>query len=516
MAMPEHLRALIVIIGLSVPLLWFAPNPVCQTAITQADFKLRSNLWLFITVIAFIAHSFWAYVFISAMVLAIFGARDSNRLALFLFLLFVVPPFSAQLPGFSGINYLIDVNHPRILSLTILLPAYLSMIRDAKILPFGRTLADKSLLGYLVLQLVLQGLLDTTTNTMRSAIYAFIDVFLPYYVASRILRDIQACRDVLMSFVIAALVMTPMAAFEYAKGWLLYSSLPGVLGIRWGFGGYLMRADSLRAVVSTGHALVLGYVMMVALALFGGIRHCVNNATVRRLALLALLIGLLAPVSRGPWVGALTVLAVFLLTAPEKMSTTLKVFVVVLPIIMGVLMSPFAGKIVGLLPFIGTVDEFNVTYRQRLFEVSIGVILMNPFFGSFDAYAAPSMQELIQGEGIIDMVNSYLGIALAYGLVGLALFCAIFASAAWKVWRSLRVLKPGEELHTIGRALLAALAGIVITISTVSGISVIPTIYWVVAGLCISYAQLVEVPRDALAPSRATKQWFRQSQGSHR
>jgi O-antigen ligase len=100
------------------------------------------------------------------------------------------------------------------------------------------------------------------------------------------------------------------------------------------------------------------------------------------------------------------------------------------------------------------------------------------------------MQEMIQGEGIIDMVNSYLSIAMSFGFVGLTMFSAVFLSAAWGLFRGMRTAAPGSELHDLGRALLATMVGALVTIATVSSILIIPTVYWLIAGLCVGYANL--------------------------
>jgi O-antigen ligase len=129
----------------------------------------------------------------------------------------------------------------------------------------------------------------------------------------------------------------------------------------------------------------------------------------------------------------------------------------------------------------------------------------NPVFGSFDFWSAPQMQEMIQGEGIIDMVNSYLGIALSYGLVGFTMFSAVFLCAAWGTVKGMRATEPGTELHDLGRALLAALVGALVTIATVSSILVVPTIYWLIAGLCVGYGSLaVRLQREWAPPMPVT------------
>ena len=91
-------------------------------------------------------------------------------------------------------------------------------------------MADRCLFGYLALQLLLQMSVASFTGIARYAIYSVTDVFLPYYVASRGLRDLRAFRDVVMTLVLAVVVMAPVAVFEYFRHWLLYSGLSASMG----------------------------------------------------------------------------------------------------------------------------------------------------------------------------------------------------------------------------------------------------------------------------------------------
>ncbi|PTT97592.1 ligase, partial [Pseudomonas sp. HMWF031] len=98
---------------------------------------------------------------------------------------------------------------------------------------------------------------------------------------------------------------------------------------------------------------------------------------------------------------------------------------------------------------------------------------------------------LIQGQGIIDIVNTYIGVALSVGLIGLALFVMFFVCVLHGIRKGMRSFPNKEnEARRLGRALLATLAGILITIVTVSSITVIPVVYWSVAGLGVAYAQM--------------------------
>ena len=94
------------------------------------------------------------------------------------------------------------------------------------------------------------------------------------------------------------------------------------------------------------------------------------------------------------------------------------------------LASPAGRTIIDYLPFVGTVDAGTVTYRERLFDISIEVIKQNPVLGAADVMQLPVMQQLRQGAGIIDIVNTYLLVALVTGLVGLSLFAGFFIAVA--------------------------------------------------------------------------------------
>src|SRR5687768_5411130 len=166
--------------------------------------------------------------------------------------------------------------------------------------------------------------------------------------------------------------------------------------------------------------------------------------------------------------------------------------------------SPTGQRVIDYLPFVGSIDAENVTYRQRIVEVSMEVLAQNPLFGAYDFLQLPLMQQLRQGQGIIDIVNTYLGVALESGIAGLALFCAFFIAVAAATLRGMRRIQDrGHELHALGRALLATLLGILVIISTTSSISVVPVIYWCFAGIGVAYARLLRVELAERAPRAA-------------
>lgn len=503
--MPEHLKALIVILALSSVVFALARTPVCASGTDPADFSRRRNLWLVITTAAFLAHSFWVYIVAVAVIVLLAVQREPNKLAMYYVLLFAVPAIPAQITGLGVIQHFFTIDYLRLLALVILLPAYLLLRKRPDTEAFGSTLPDKLLAGYLILQILLMVSVSTFTNMLRIGVfYSFIDIFLPYYVASRGLRNLQGFRDALTGFVLAALLLSVIGAFEFTRHWLLYASLDAVLGASWDLGEYLARGpegSDLRAQGTAGQPIPYGYIMAVATGFLLYLRCHAVKSTAWNLGLLCLAIGLFTSLSRGPWVGATAIVIVFIAAGPAPVKGFFRLGLLGLLIIPLLLSTGSGDKIIKLLPFIGTGAGDTVTYRERLAEISIQVIKENPFFGAFDYFYSPAMQELRQGQGIIDVVNTYISVGLGNGLVGLSLFAGFFIAVAFGIFRGMRRLADrNDELYALGRGLLATLIGIMVTIATVSSITVIPVIYWSVAGLGVAFARMLA---GAKAPAAA-------------
>jgi len=496
--MPEHLKALVVLLALAVVVYFFLKAPVCALGVTGADFNRRRNLWFGITLAAFLSHNFWVFVVVASAILIFALPRESNRLALMFSLLFAVPMFSQEVSGFGLITHFFALDYGRLLALAVLLPTFFGVIAQSDNERFGRNLPDKLLAGYMVLQLVLMLKASTFTNSLRVGVfYQFIDVFLPYYVASRTLKTLADFHHAAIAFVAAALLLAAIGFFEFARSWLLYSSLQAAIGVDWGLlGKYLNRGDSgiLRAMASTGHSIALGYVMATAIGLFLCIKKPVAKTLPWYFGLSGLVLGLIFPLARGPWIGATALLFVYVFAGPNPGKIFLKVGLIGLVVAPLLLLSPFGGKIISYLPFVGDIDEHSISYRTSLLDISIQVILQNPYFGAFNYIYSPEMQALKQGQGIIDIVNTYLGIALASGLVGLSLFSGFFITVVIGIAGSMRRIRDKEDdSHILGRSLLATLIGILVIIFTVSNISVVPMIYWSIAGVGVAFKRFIAV-----------------------
>jgi hypothetical protein len=243
--LPEHLRALVYLLFLTAAVFALARAPATDVAVDAADFKRRRNLWFALTLVAFLSGDFWVYVFLTAVILLTVTRTEQNPVALFLSLLFVLPPMGLPIPAFGILNYLFTMNHVRLLCLTLLLPAFFYLVTRRDRLRFGSIWPDRLLLAYLAISFCVAMYATTFTNVLRHSLFlSFLEVFLPYYVTSRGLRDIKSLRDTSMTFVVTALVLAAIALFEMFRGWLLYVAVRGALGVPWDFGNYFDRAGT--------------------------------------------------------------------------------------------------------------------------------------------------------------------------------------------------------------------------------------------------------------------------------
>lgn len=499
--MPEHLRALVVILLLAGVVFVLAKSPITALANSPQDFARRRNLWFALTLSAFLAHNFWIFAIVASVALIVATRAEPNRFALYMGVMLALPRLAASIPGLGIVNDLFVVEPLRLLSLFVLLPTYLSLRKQPDVVPFGRLLCDKLLLGYLLLDLLLSLPYRTFTAVVRESVfYAFTDTFLIYYVASRSLKTLKDYRDALGAFVVGAMVFSAIVAVEFLRGWLLYSAVDEALGVPGGSTFYLRRSGRLRAEGSAGQAIITGYVCAIAIGLYFYVRTLVPNATMRLLGMLVLVAGIIGALSRAPWLGVGLIMVLFMLLGPAPLANIGKLALAVLALI-PVLLSTEPGRVIlDHLPWIGTVDARNVDGREHLMSVAMNVILQNPLFGRFDFYVVPAIQDLRGGDGIIDLVNTYVIIALQGGLVSVALFAGTVVVAMLGVGASLfKISDKTEERHVLGRALLCTLFAVLFIIATVSPIFFVYPLLWALTGMAVGYARLVATGNEARA-----------------
>jgi hypothetical protein len=506
--MPEYLRSLTVVILIATAVFALLQRSF-SPLMPPGAFQRRRNAYLALTVCAFLAPGFWFYAIAAAVVVLLARTREENIPALFFAILFAVPPAAQAIPGMGLVNFLLSLDHPRLLALLLLFPAALVLSRRSQ--QSSVVWPDRLFVGYILLQGTLAfARSNSLTNGLRELVYFAIDVCLPYYVMSRSFSNIGQIKDAFAAFCVAGILLAATGIFESLKHWLLFRSLLDRWATDFSMGNYLLREGLIRALATTGQPIVLGFVLTPALICFLALRPHLTPGVQRNLGGALLVGGLLATVSRGPWVAAVISALAFWAAAN---SSRMRVAVGLAALISVVAL--FDTQI-PILPSLTSVDQFTVDYRTELFSKSIEVISEHPWFGSEffrDRLAAKGM---LQGEGIVDVVNTYLGIALASGAVGLGFFLTLLAAVLLGTWNSRRrAPRSGKEQgpaggslkhlsqprpharqslfspSLAGRTLFSAFVGMVVCLASASSISVIPWLFWAWMGTAVAYMRIV-------------------------
>lgn len=474
--MPENIRALAYVLILAVPALHLAKQ-LAVPAIGKAEFRLWRNLWFVTTCLTFTVPSFLAFALLLALVVFFASRRTEEPWFIYIVLMFAAPCVAIGV-GIPGVfNRIMDLSYPRLLALLLLLPAAVSLYN----VPGNRILrgADWPLLGFWLLQSVLALRHGDIPSILRVVPGYALDILLPYFVFSRVIRKKEDFNKAVLALVVAAMPLAAVGLFEMWRDWRIYY----VVVQEWDMvltTPYLFRDGLLRAAGTSIEPIAFGFMCMAAAASVFALPARPLRRWWQWLALALLIAGLYASVSRGPWLGFALAVFVMLLTNPPRLARLLIPGAAGLVVALQVLPAALVQRFINLLPFVGAADQGSETYRELLFEKSLLVIDRNLLFGSKDFIAAPELQSLIQGQGIIDVVNTYLQVTLEFGLVGLSLFVCIFAMLGVQ----LAALWASDQRGGIHYQAIAGMyVAILFTIATTSSVTIIPVLYWLFAGL---------------------------------
>ena len=204
--------------------------------------------------------------------------------------------------------------------------------------------------------------------------------------------------------------------------------------------------------------------------------------------------GLLSTFSRGPWLAAVVIYFAYAALDPRGISRVFKAAAVFLLLGAALLASPIGDKISGMIPFMGgTVDTDTLNYRERLLDRSWELIKERPILG--DQLALSKMEDLRQGQGIIDVVNAYVGVTLFYGFTGLAVFLTFILTPLARAYRkSRRIRKTDLDSAFLGTSLAAAIVAMLLLLADSSLGTAPEHLFYIVIGLA---APMRRLPRRA-------------------
>ncbi|MEQ1559987.1 MAG: O-antigen ligase family protein [Methyloglobulus sp.] len=486
--MSELIYTFVIVLVLSGLIFWLTKKALPEF-LTKQEFNRWRLVWFVIVIAAYLSRSLWLLNgVIAATCILLIPRKPSDRVIYYLVLLCTLPTLKVDIPGFGGMRFIFTLTYPRMMTLMLLLGL---AIKANKPKLFSLK-SDKYVVLFLALISYMTFRDNTFTNSIRGILVDLIDIFVPYFVLSRYLDTKAQLDKAFLAIMIGLAPLSLIGCLESLRHWHIFDALNiSLTGSR--ITGYDIREGSLRAATIFKSPIVLGYVMVIGLGLLTYLNPMIKNRRIFALAVFAFAACLLSTMSRGPWVGAACMIFVYMWTDREAIKKITLWSFAAIAMVASLSLTPLGTKFLDLLPFVGTSRADTVDYRARLFEQSMIVLKHHPWFGSTTFLDTPEMESMRQGQGIIDLVNSFLVIALKYGFVGLALFVAIFLVLLLRCYFILKRIPPSEvDLIRMGRILFAIVISIMLMIATVSSIDYVPVFYWAFAGILAAYLHVTE------------------------
>lgn len=468
--MPNHIKAYIVVmaIGFMCHLLWQRASNGLKIAGYEASYIRRIgqqyfNAWMLLTSCMFLSSNYYIFLLLSFLLIVVLRKRLPIHVqgGLYIVLLLGAPSLSKTIPGVFGLQQLVQTSWPMVLGLTFFLTS-----------KSGRFFVMKNGLDWVIVLFFLTvGLLllrkPSFTDGLRDMFIFFNLICMPYFIAKKISSDIVSVKFVLLGYIFIALILSSIAVFSSLKHWNVYQSLNGSLALEeMTITGYKYRGGFLRASATVG-SIQLAIICFCAVMIYSYLLSDVQKSIFKKMGLLLLFLSIVLTFSRGPWLIGLGVLMLYFTMARGSKG----IFYFVSGLIGFGLLLYMSGMFDPVMQGLLLRDSGNVDYRQQLLKLGIAEVMKNPLLGNLNFRNSADLQVLRQGEGIVDIVNTYLQIALGYGVLALVFF--VYAILIWPVNVYRRAKKYGDpEILGTARVYLMVLFGIAGMIFTVSSFNV--------------------------------------------
>jgi len=448
-------------------------------------------VWLAITGLAFVTGNYWAYVGIVIGILLVAVPRDpSVRLVFFATLLLALPVIQVDIPGIGPVRQIMDMSHPRMLIFGLLVPMLLLPDPRGKRLSLFGSPLDKYVLLFIVVDIIMLSRGIGGTEKIRLASEYMVDFVLVYFIVSRNVRSFDDIGRIMAALLFAAVVLACVAIFESGKAWKLYDAVYPGLNISSGVQGsfYDWRGGFLRTSATTGYPIILGYFFTLALGALMAVKHHVKSSFWFWALVALLLVGNFTTVARGTWLGAGVLVATYLLlTSRAKLFAIATVSLIAISFA-GTSSNPAIRDIFELLPFTGSHHDGTIDYRRALLDNAIAVMKDNILLGTPSYLNTSELEQMRQGQGIIDIVNTYVQYGLRGGIVLLGLFMIIFSYLLLRLLLALRhVQGPVKNLCVV---LISMIVSHLVMIFTVSSISYLPYLQWILISVSAAFIHL--------------------------
>lgn len=456
--------------------------------------------WVLITISLFLISEPLVFLGLAALILIASKPSDKSQyLAFYILALHMVPFKVGALIPFPGLNYLILLDFPKLSAAVILVPLLFWGSRE----PTGQN--RKSKLDWLIILyfMFISALAFRElpfTSGLRSSFDLGILILVTYFAARNAISSVGDMNRFVRYWVILCVVLAILALMTQYKYWNFYDSISGALikklFVLPGFGNF--RGDILRSTVTLGPT-ILGFTLSMGVVFAQFLkRQFANKLGWLRLMQMLFLGAIYGTHSRGAW---LALLVMVILYADFFVRSSATRSLIRLALVIGGVIGVLALELAGFF----ALDEYGTfQYRYDLIINAWQLIKEYPFFGigsSFGAYDNTVLEASRQGQGIIDIVNTYLQVALNSGLVGAAMFLSIFAIPVVNLRTMARRLG-SEQLaaeQDYCNLMIVVLIGLAALLFTISWVGILPYYTFLLVGVA---AGVTALAKAALAGRR--------------
>ncbi|MFW2829064.1 O-antigen ligase family protein [Sphingomonas sp. ID0503] len=369
----------------------------------------------------FLLHSILLMLIVCTVVSAVTARNRTDALVQFLLYYVLLPDIRYEWSVGSTYLFTVFLHHAFTLAFLI------NLQRFPADQPARRGMsAEDAVMAFLIFMFAVAWTrFPSVTIAGRQIVDTVINLVIPYLALRSTIRTEGSLQRLILAIVAAAVILSVYTAYEYRFGWVLFGQITGNFEYATSFNANLsIRNGALRASASFLNPLALASFLSLAVLGAGVSRRDFNGTVPWIGTCLVILYGLYTTQSRGNTVMLGLGILILLLTrrqigtAAALMATGLAAYAASATMSVGGRDAALFGTDTRVV-YAGKVYS---DYRGLLLDRGVDEIRKHPLTGQTFEDTLASLQDIKQGEKIVDLVNFYLNVALVSGLPGLLIF----------------------------------------------------------------------------------------------
>ena len=353
-------------------------------------------------------------------------------IAFFLGVLGAIPDWVQYHVSVPGINYLITLSYYKVAVIVLLAPLF---FRLGEVSRLKWNLTDSFVCTFVVVTTLLTFREGKVTSVLRFFVDSCLIYIIPYFVISRVIKSINDIHYCAVAMLVLAIIISAILFVSQVIQVDIYEAFNPRSKyniIREYRGGFLRLSGPLSSPL-IGFTMLCGYLALDILK-----KHIVIPPVIYWSIVLMFGLAVLFSGSRAglfSFIMGIIIYWYFIKLSSEKR----------LLFILSVVILLVAEMLFGISAMLLYEDEYGTfDYRIELYTASWLFLQQNPLFGGQSFLDSGYFNHLVTGFGIIDIVSTYLQIALQYGFVSLILFVGMYLSIVLPLAKKLLLI--GENV----------------------------------------------------------------------